>query len=219
MSDLILHYIYDPLCGWCYAAAPLIAAAREILAVRVHGGGMLTGTNRRLVTPQFRSYVTHHDQRIAEISGQKFGELYREQLLRDTSVVLDSEPPISAVLAAEQMASRGLDMLARLQVAHYVEGRRIADQTVLTSVAVELGFEAPSFAEALAHVEGEQTQRHINESRALLERLGSQGFPTVALEADERLSPIDIGAHFGRPQQWQAWLRTQISFSQKESTH
>jgi putative protein-disulfide isomerase len=45
--------------------------------------------------------------------------------------VLDSEPPISAILAADHIASRGLDMLARLQVAHYVEGRRIADRDVL----------------------------------------------------------------------------------------
>ena len=26
----VLHAIYDPLCGWCYAAAPLLAAAREV---------------------------------------------------------------------------------------------------------------------------------------------------------------------------------------------
>jgi putative protein-disulfide isomerase len=25
-----LHYIFDPLCGWCYGAAPLVAAARTV---------------------------------------------------------------------------------------------------------------------------------------------------------------------------------------------
>lgn len=24
-----LHYIHDPLCGWCYGAAPLVKAARQ----------------------------------------------------------------------------------------------------------------------------------------------------------------------------------------------
>jgi putative protein-disulfide isomerase len=213
MSNPILHYIYDPLCGWCYGASPLVAAARDIVTVRVHGGGMMAGPSRRRITAQFRSFVAHHDQRIAQISGQRFGEGYLDGLLRDTSVVLDSEPPISAVLAADQMGSRGLDMLARLQVAHYVEGRRIADRGVLVSAATEIGLAAPDFANTLAVVEGEPTRSHISESRALLDRVGSQGFPTFALEADGRFSVIDIGAHFGHPQQWRDWLRTQVSTS------
>ena len=28
MSESTLHYIYDPMCGWCYGAEPLIEAAR-----------------------------------------------------------------------------------------------------------------------------------------------------------------------------------------------
>ena len=28
MSSATLHYIYDPLCGWCYGAKPLIQAAQ-----------------------------------------------------------------------------------------------------------------------------------------------------------------------------------------------
>ncbi|MFS8609698.1 MAG: DsbA family protein, partial [Gammaproteobacteria bacterium] len=37
----VLHYIYDPLCGWCYGAEPLAAAARDVegLDFRMHAGG------------------------------------------------------------------------------------------------------------------------------------------------------------------------------------
>jgi len=209
MSNPVLHYIYDPLCGWCYGAAPLVAAAREVVGVLAHGGGMMAGTNRRPVTPQLRGYVAPHDRRIAELTGQPFGERYSNGLLLDTSAVLDSEPPISAILAAEQIASRGLDMLARLQVAHYVEGRRIADRAVLVALAEELGLEPQAFQQAFEQVDGEVTQRHIRESRALLGQLGAHGFPSFALEQDGRFSLIDIGTHLGRPQEWQAWLRAQ----------
>ena len=27
MTTSILHYVYDPLCGWCYAAEPLVKAS------------------------------------------------------------------------------------------------------------------------------------------------------------------------------------------------
>ncbi|KQX34624.1 DsbA family protein [Variovorax sp. Root434] len=205
-----LHYIFDPLCGWCYAAAPLVDAARGVpgLQVEFHGGGMMTGTNRRAITPQWREYVIPHDRRIAEMTGQPFGEGYFEGLLRDTGAVMDSEPPITAILAAESLRSGGgLDMVHRLQRAHYVEGRRIADAQVLKAVAEELGFDAEAFAAAVERLAGEATAQHIAESRQLLQRAGGQGFPTFVLtRADGSASRIDIGPWLGRAEDWKARL-------------
>ena len=206
----VLHYIYDPLCGWCYGAAPLVAAARAAVTVRAHGGGMMAGPSRQAVTPQLRAFVIPHDQRIAQLSAQPFGNAYTNGLLLDTSAVFDSGPPTAAVLAAEEAGSRGLDMLARLQVAHYVEGRRIADRPVLVELAAELGMVRSAFGSALQRVEGEATQRHISESRALLAKLGGHGFPTFALERDGRFELIEISQYLGRPQQWLDWLTAQV---------
>ncbi|HEX7867994.1 MAG TPA: DsbA family protein [Variovorax sp.] len=205
-----LHYIFDPLCGWCYAAAPLVDAAREVpgLKVEFHGGGMMTGANRRAITPQWRDYVMPHDRRIAEMTGQPFGERYYEGLLRDTGAVMDSEPPTTAILAAESLrAGGGLDMIHRLQQAHYVEGRRIADVDVLKALAVELGFDAEAFAAAFARLSGPPTGQHIAESRQFLQRAGGQGFPTFVLtQADGHASRVDIGPWLGRTTAWKAQL-------------
>lgn len=205
-----LHYIFDPLCGWCYAAAPLVDAARGLpgLKVEFHGGGMMTGANRRAITPQWREYVIPHDRRIAEMTGQPFGERYYEGLLRDTGATMDSEPPTTAILAAESLRSGGgLDMIHRLQRAHYVEGRRIADVEVLKAIAAELGFDAEAFTSAFERQSGEATSRHIAESRQFLQRAGGQGFPTFVLaQADGSASRIDIGPWLGRAEDWKAQL-------------
>ncbi|WP_368408537.1 DsbA family protein [Caldimonas mangrovi] len=132
----MLHYIYDPFCGWCSGAAPLVKAAREVLPVRAHGGGMMAGAQRQRVSAGLRSYVLPHDRRIALLTGQPFGKAYAEGLLHDTTAVFDSEPPTVAVLAAEEVSGHGLDLLARLQEAHYVEGQRIADDAVLEQQAI-----------------------------------------------------------------------------------
>ena len=205
-----LHYIFDPMCGWCYAAAPLVDAARSVpgLEVAFHGGGMMTGANRRAITPQWRDYVMPHDRRIAELSGQPFGKAYFEGLLRDTGAVMDSEPPTTAVLAAEALRTGGgLDMIHRLQRAHYVEGRRIADAQVIGALAAELGFDADAFASAFARLSGEATSKHMADSRQWLQRAGGQGFPTFVLaQADGTVSRIDIGPWLGRPEEWKAQL-------------
>jgi putative protein-disulfide isomerase len=204
---MTLHYIYDPLCGWCYGAKPLVQAAQTVLPVIAHGGGMMSGANRQRVSPQLRNYVMPHDRRIAEYTGQPFGEAYFEGLLRDDTAVFDSTPPIAAVLAAEQIAGRGLELLGRLQTAHYVEGRRIADEGVLFELANALGLEPQAFQIAF---ETADTERHIKESRALLANVGGQGFPTFALELNGQFTLIDIGPWLGKPEAFAAWLRQSL---------
>lgn len=200
---MILHYIYDPLCGWCYGAKPLVQAAQQVLPVIAHAGGMMSGASRQRVSPQLRDYVMPHDRRIAEYTGQPFGEAYFEGLLRDQSAVFDSTPPIAAVMAAESIDGRGLQLLGRLQTAHYVEGRRIADESVLFELASELGYAENTFAVAFKSVD---TTAHVKASRALLAQLGGQGFPTLALEQDGQFTLIDISPWLGKPQAFADWL-------------
>ncbi len=211
-SSPTLHYIYDPLCGWCYGAAPLVQAARGIagLTIVAHGGGMMTGSNVQPVTDALRRYVMPHDERIAGLTGQEFGPDYFDGLLRDHGAVFDSAPPTTAVLAAETLAGRGLDLLKRLQHAHYVEGRRIADPAELQRLAETIGLDAEGFRAAYAAAQGEVTARHIAQSRALLTRVGGSGFPTLALERDGAYTLLEPGRYLGRPSQWQADLRERI---------
>jgi putative protein-disulfide isomerase len=211
MTTATLHYIHDPLCGWCYGAAPLVRTAREALTVVAHGGGMMAGSQRQRVSPQLRDYVMPHDRHIAQLTGQPFGEAYFDGLLRDNAAVFDSVPPIAAMLAADQMAARGLDLLARLQKAHYMEGRRIAETAVLAELAADIGLDRGAFAEALEQASGEPTRTHIAASRALLARVGGQGFPTFVLEREDKFETIDVGPHLGRPQAWKAWLDRSIA--------
>ncbi|MEC5399713.1 DsbA family protein [Uliginosibacterium sp. H1] len=198
-----LHYIYDPLCGWCYAAAPLIEAAAALPGLRIdmHAGGMMAGSARRPVTEGLRNYVLPHDERITKMTGQPFGDAYRDGLLRDTTAVLDSEPPITGILAAERLvAGGGLRMLHRVQQAHYVEGQRIADAAVLEACAKDIGLDTTAFSQACAEQAGAKTQAHIDASRRMLDEVGGSGFPTVVLQTSEGVGRVELGEFLGQPQ-------------------
>lgn len=200
-----LHYVFDPLCGWCYAAAPLVEAVRGLdgLKIALHSGGMMVGEYRQKIDNHWRDYVMPHDQRIAQLTGQPFGEAYFEGLLRDTGAVMDSEPPTTAILAAEELGGRGLDMLHAIQRAHYVDGRRIADQQVLAELASGLALDAEAFQGSFARLSGAATHEHFKASRSVLQQLEGQGFPTLALESgDGRMTRIDVGSWLGRPETW-----------------
>lgn len=217
MSNPVLHYIYDPFCGWCYGVAPLVRAAREVIRVRAHGGGMMIGSRRQQVSAQLRNYVMPHDNQIAELTGQPFSEAYFDGLLRDEEAVFDSAPPIAAILVVDITADLGLDLLARIQTAHYVEGRRVAELSVLIELAGEIGLEKEAFIATMDAMTGERTQAHINESRTLLSKVGGGGFPTFVLEQDGHLRVVDVSAYFGQPDSWQECLKRQASMDRLDN--
>ena len=210
-----MHYIFDPLCGWCYAAAPLLAAARALpgLELQWHAGGMLSGAARRTITPDWRAHVMPHDERIAALTGQPFGDAYYNGLLNQVGATLDSTPPTVAMLAAEAMAGRGLDLLARAQTAHYVEGQQISTLAVLQSLAVELGLDEAEFVRRCQQALESEVSDHIAQSREWLQASGGQGFPTFVLEFSDAASGqrvaqrVDIGPWLGNPAGWAAHLQ------------
>ncbi|PLY37892.1 protein-disulfide isomerase [Pectobacterium carotovorum] len=214
MATVRLHYIYDPLCGWCYGAAPLALAAQEIdgLDLILHGGGMMTGSNSRTITPEWHDYVIPHDRRIAQMTGQTFGEAYYEGLLRDTSVVLDSAPPTAAVLAAEAMADKGMAMLHQIERAHYVSGLKIADAAVLRQCAEAIGLDGETFSTEFTIIQAETLSKHISASRELLAKVRGQGFPTFALEdANGNFQQIPAANYLGQVDAWHKMLTQRVS--------
>lgn len=207
MVSATLHYYYDPLCGWCYGAAPLTAAAAAIPGLRVvlHAGAMMSGAGRQPVTPQLRNYVLPHDQRIHALTGQPFGDAYFNGLLLDTSAVFDSTPPTLAILAAEALAGRGLSMLHRIQQAHYAEGRRIADSDVLQALAAELGLDTVAFSAEYQRQAGE-FDAHVGRSHRDMAANGLRGFPSLLLELNGKLQKLDISPWLGQPEAFAAHL-------------
>ncbi len=207
-TETRLHYIYDPLCGWCYAVAPLVKAAGTVVPITLHGGGMMTGARRQKITPEWRAYVGPHDRQITQVTGQVFGEAYLNGLLTNHDAWLDSEPPTAAVLAAEQVSGGGLAMLARLYEAHYLEGRRIADEAVLLELAREIHLDGAAFAESLRAFLGKAVQTHFAESREILSGAGGRGYPTFILERNGTFERLDHTPYLGQPDAWRAALQS-----------
>ncbi len=215
----ILHYLYDPLCGWCYGAAPMIAEAAQVpgLTLALHAGGMLMDAQVQRVTPAWRAQILEHDRHIAERTGQPFGEAYRDGLLADADAVFDSAPPISAILAADALGVPGLRMLHALQIAHFQRGERIADAGVLRALAESLGLDGEAFAARRQHERETRLAAHVRDSRALLARAGTGGFPTLILQRGERGEVLDTRRYFSAPAQLGADLRASISAAENSA--
>lgn len=194
-----LHYVYDPLCGWCYGAAPLLQAAATIagLKIELHAGGLWLGSRRQPMGEALRDYVRPHDQRIEALTGQHFGERYFNELLLREGCLLDSDPPIRAVLAVTALGGDGLVMLHRIQQSHYRDGIWIGEPAFLATLAAEQGISAEEFQQVYLQA---PLLQHLADSQGWMKRLGGQGYPTLGIERGGKLERIEVNQYLGEPE-------------------
>ena len=199
-----LHYVHDPLCGWCYAAGPLVRAAADAgVPVVLHGGGLWDPAVH--ATDAKRRMMRETDARIGRLTGQPFGPAYLDGLLVDPASVWWSRPTVAAVLAAEAVRpGSGAAMIAAIQHAHYVEGRRVVEDEVLAEAASMIGLDAAAFRQALAAA---PVDLHVQDTRALMRRHGLQGFPGFLLEHGGTLERLAHENCYGRPDAFVAAIR------------
>jgi putative protein-disulfide isomerase len=206
--NAVLHYIYDPLCGWCYGAEPLVSAAANVdgLELRLHAGGLWPQPTR--LPEHTRRYIQQADARVGQMSGQPYGEPYLNGLLFDPELVLESRPVIAAVLAAQLLdPAKALPMLRGIQHAHYERGKHVVRADTLREVAAEIGLDVAAFEEALQAV---PVDRHIAESQELMNNVGAQGFPTFVLQIGTDWFAVPHSRFASAPAKFAEWLDGQL---------
>jgi putative protein-disulfide isomerase len=207
-------FLIDPLCGWCYAAMPQVAALREQVGLRhveLLPTGLFAGNGARPMTSQFRDYAWANDQRIAATTGQPFSQTYYDQVLSDFTVPLDSGPASLVIALADLLQPGGsFDLLVACQHARFVEGRNLHDQVTLVEIAVETGFDPAAIIGAFQNAEQmELAVDRITSGRRQLSRHSLEGVPALLMQQGDnaRIVPnallmgpaADLIAHCTKP--------------------
>jgi putative protein-disulfide isomerase len=169
----MFDFLFDPLCGWCYGAAPAVAALRKAFPVgfALHPIGLFHGEGAGRMEARMVGYIRQADGRIREMTGQVFSDAYYDKIVQP-GAPLDSAPATHAVLRAEAGApGHGLDLLEALQHARFVEARDITDPTVIAAA----GGTTPAAAN-----DADMNAR-IDDSRRLLARYDMDGVPGLVM--------------------------------------
>ncbi|MDB5369720.1 MAG: protein-disulfide isomerase [Roseomonas sp.] len=202
-------YLYDPLCGWCYGAAPAVVKLELLPSVVLHPmpTGLFAGGDRAM-TPDFAAYAWANDQRIAATTGQVFSEAYRETVLGDPDGRFDSTAATRALTAVHLTEpAQELEALHRFQALRYAEGRDNTDPATLLQVLRDLdltGAAALLEADDPAIAEVMETRQAM--ARGMMARLGIRGVPALVRLEDNQMSPVPNDVLFQNPADLEARL-------------
>lgn len=198
-----LHYLFDPLCGWCYGATPVLSALLEIpdVSVELLPTGLFSGAGARPMDSEFAAYAWSNDQRIERLTGQRFSEQYRQQVLGDRQRLFDSGPATVALTAVSLTApARELEALKAIQSARYVDGKDVSSLATLADVLRGLGLEQAATMvmqpdEALLAANRARTGR----AQALMREFGARGVPTLVAESGAKRWIVNHAAFYSNP--------------------
>lgn len=199
----ILYYVFDPLCGWCYAAMPALAAVKNLpgLQIDLLPAGLFTGTGARTMDDAFAAYAWSNDQRIQRLTGQRFTPAYRDQVLADRVQLFDSGAATLALTAVALTApARQLDALAAIQSARYVEGRDVTSPEMLGEVLATEGLDgAASMLSAPGLDLAAATRDRMQRAQQFMRQFGVRGVPALIVDSGNHLSLIDHSSSYGNP--------------------
>lgn len=198
-----LHYLFDPLCGWCYGATPALFGLLDAsdIGVKLLPTGLFSGEGARAMDDAFANFAWSNDQRIERLTGRRFTEHYRDRVLTDRQQRFDSGPATVALTAvALTDPARELGALAAIQHARFVEGSDVTSWVTLARLLDGLGL--PEAAARVAQPDADllkaQAQR-IGQAQALMREVGARGVPTLIAEAGAKRWLVDASAAYANP--------------------
>lgn len=211
MSAHRIQYCFDPLCGWCYAAAPVVRALAEAFPQQLEmlPSGLFAEEGARPLTRQLAHHAWHHDMRIAEMTGQQFSERYHVKVLGAIGEAFDSTAMTRALTYVRaQDATLEAGVLDMLQRARYHEGMKTSDSVVVAGLVAEFMQQAgwnvmpAELAERLVADEelAWNARMRILATQKRMGEFGVSGVPALFALVGEAYTVVQGGALYQEPQ-------------------
>jgi len=200
MTDATVTYLFDPLCGWCYGATPMLdRLAASGIAIELLPTGLFAGAGARPLDKGFAAHAWANDQRIERLSGQRFSPAYLDNVLNVRGTLLDSSVATLGISAAGLTdPHRRLPALKAIQRARYVDGRDIVSVDGVSQVLSDAGMaDAAEALKAPTDALLATNRDLVGLGRALFQRLRANGVPSLAVIRNDAPWLISSNALFG----------------------
>ncbi|OYT91202.1 MAG: protein-disulfide isomerase [Burkholderiales bacterium PBB3] len=200
MVSIKVTYLFDPLCGWCYGASPVIQQLGQQANIQLElaPSGLFAGGGRTM-DAAFADYAWSNDQRIAKLTGQRFTEDYRSKVLGHFGSRFDSATTTLALTAVSLTApQRELETLKVLQEARYVQGLDTCEVSVVEKLLRDMGLTVS--ADRLAVADAEllaANAARIQRARGLMQTFGAQGVPALVVSGNQGSRLVSGKALYG----------------------
>ena len=184
---MILYYVHDPMCSWCWGYRPVWQELKSALPAGIDVVNVLGG-----LAPDSDEPMPVEMQKSIEATWHKIqdelGTRFNYDFWTECQPRRDTYKACRAVLIA---AEHGLEerMILAIQRAYYLNAQNPSNIDTLVDLAVELSLNSRLFRSAL---ESEDTEKLFKRQRSLARYLEADGFPSLRLKLEDNVYPITV---------------------------
>ncbi len=187
---MILYYVHDPMCGWCWGFRPtwqkIQTALPDNIQVKYLLGGLAPDSDEpmpKAMQAEIAGYWKKIQQHIPNTQ-LNFDFWDKCEPRRSTY------PACRAVIAARiQNPSIEQEMIETIQTAYYLNAKNPSNNDTLIEVAKSLGLDEKQFSQDLNSAE---TQQQLAQEILFGQEIGARGFPSMILEKQGNYQTVPL---------------------------
>lgn len=188
-----IYYVYDPLCGWCFAYAPIMTKLAQEFKDQVEfvviPGGMIVGENVRPIR-EIAPYLLQAIPELEEISGVKMGEPYMAMVKEGSYIASSYRPSLAMVVFKSFHTGRDVEYAHKVQQSYFIEAKDIMGDSLYMDLARQFEIVPEEFMKRMADTSYQtKTQEHFD----FAAYLHTKGFPALVGKSGDSFIKITYG--------------------------
>jgi putative protein-disulfide isomerase len=177
-----IRFVFDPLCGFCYAFEPemakLVSANKNKFVFDIISGGMIIGNQEGPIST-IAPHIIEGAAGIEKISTSKFGDKFLNGLLKEGTYKMSSELPSIAVTVFKSLQPQNAIAFASdVQKMFYYDGISLNEPNNYKPLIEKYDLDTTSFIKMMT---SEEWKSKTYEQFKLAEKSGIEGFPSLIL--------------------------------------
>lgn len=188
-----IYYVYDPLCGWCFAYAPIMEKLAQEFKDQVEfvviPGGMIVGENVRPIR-EIAPYLLQAIPALEEASGVKMGEPYLAMLKEGSYVASSYKPSLAMVVFKSFHTGRDIEYAHKVQQSFFIAAKDIMGDSLYLDLARQFQVSPEEFMKRMSDtIYHSKTEEHF----AFAAYLNTKGFPGLVGKSGNSYQKITYG--------------------------
>ncbi|RKG39209.1 DsbA family protein, partial [Acinetobacter rongchengensis] len=142
-----------------------------------------------------------------------FGDAYKNGLLKNHQLFMNSIPATHALLAVEQGLGHHtiVSFLNLIQQGYYQLGLNITQYDVIAQLACKLDISDEQWSKYLGAIDQQQIDESIHHARRLLSQVQAHGFPTLVFENQNgEINKIAVQHFYNKSQDLVSFVAQQL---------
>lgn len=188
MNQAVLHYVYDPMCSWCWGFKKTWLQLEKMLTkdgieIKYQLGGLAPDSDQ-VMSVELQQTL----QGIWRTIHTKLDTEFNFDFWTECQPQRSTYPACRACLIARE-EGKEQEMLLAIQQAYYLQAKNPSLSSTLIALAEQVGLDSERFATQLTSQEvNAKLMEEISGSRAM----PIQGFPSLVLTVAGEVFPIAI---------------------------